>query len=112
MYILLIALSIVAVAYGEDCPFVPASCPVDLENAMDVFYYDVNDHTSCQHQCNKLSLCSHFTQLKTPDHKHNKCFLFKSCDKYEDCEKYCVSGAEEPPFYDCTRENTMSETAE
>ncbi len=34
-----------------DCPFVHGSCPVTLDNVIDVFFYDIVDQASCQHQC-------------------------------------------------------------
>ncbi|XP_023330179.1 uncharacterized protein LOC111702656 [Eurytemora carolleeae] len=102
----LIPLSILIIYTQAECPFSSSACPVDLDNVVDVFYFDILDTSSCQHQCQRISSCSHFTMLTSADNKHNKCFLFKSCDNQENCDD-CVSGAEEPPFYEC-RETGLS----
>lgn len=71
-----------------------------MENALDVFYYDINDDTSCQHQCNTIGACNFFTQLPAVDNSHYKCFLFANCDTKEDCAD-CLSGPEKPPMGEC-----------
>merc|ERR1712211_15840 len=108
MYIIL-TLMAVAGALAQECPFTKSSCPVELENTLDVFYYDITDKTSCQHQCKSLRSCNYFTMLPTPDNQRTKCFLFEGCSGFEPC-KNCVSGAEEPPFYDCDKGTYARET--
>ncbi len=27
----------------EDCPFVPGSCPVTIDNVVDVYFHDIDD---------------------------------------------------------------------
>jgi hypothetical protein len=87
-----------------DCPFVYGSCPVTLDNVIDVFFYDVVDQASCQHQCKTISACKNFTMMGVADPPHTKCFLFKSCDELEECDD-CISGPEEPPIMDCITGN-------
>merc|ERR1719232_2460916 len=40
--------------------------------------------------------------IETMDGLHTQCFLFASCDANEACAE-CISGPEEPKFYDCAR---------
>merc|ERR1711860_14930 len=94
----LLLLTFLALAQAEsECLFVSGvACPVEVMNALDVFYYDINDETSCQHQCNTIGACNFFTQLPAGDNSHMKCFLFSTCDNEEACDS-CLSGPEEPP---------------
>merc|ERR1712200_184205 len=100
----LLLLTFLALAQAEsECPFVSGvACPVEVMNALDVFYYDINDETSCQHQCNTIGACNFFTQLPAGDNSHMKCFLFSTCDNEEACDS-CLSGPEEPPMGECLR---------
>lgn len=29
---------------SDECPFVPGSCPVTIDNVVDVYFHDVNDY--------------------------------------------------------------------
>merc|ERR1711860_232441 len=100
----LLLLTFLALAQAEsECLFVSGvACPVEVMNALDVFYYDINDETSCQHQCNTIGACNFFTQLPAGDNSHMKCFLFSTCDNEEACDS-CLSGPEEPPMGECLR---------
>ena len=77
----------------EDCPFGPGSCPVTLDNVVDVYFHDVDDIRSCQRECRQIEDCKFFTMKPESDdpHDHMKCFLFKTCDHLEACEQ-CITG--------------------
>ena len=49
-----LALGSVALVYSQDpdCPFTGGSCPVTLDNVVDVFFHDITDDLSCQNECN------------------------------------------------------------
>merc|ERR1712047_160951 len=81
----------------EDCPFGPGSCPVTLDNVVDVYFHDVDDIRSCQRECRQIEECKFFTMKPESDdpHDHMKCFLFKTCDHLEACEQ-CITGPELP----------------
>lgn len=78
---------------ADDCPFTNGSCPVTLNNVVDVFFHDIDDHRSCQRECQVVEDCKFFTMFGEPDtpKDHKKCFLFKTCDHLEPCED-CVTG--------------------
>jgi len=86
----------------DDCPFTNDACPVDLDNAIEVFYFDKTDITSCQHKCTLVGDCTYFTMLQ--DGELTKCFLFKECDKPEVCNE-CVSGPQSPDYEPCLLES-------
>merc|ERR1712170_147556 len=71
-----------------------------MGNAIEVFYFDSSDLTSCQHKCQLMAGCSHFTMMNAGDMK--KCFLFESCDSSESCAD-CVSGPETPDYEPCKK---------
>merc|ERR1712179_695474 len=81
----------------EGCPFGPGSCPVTLDNVVDVYFHDVDDIRSCQRECRQIEECKFFTMKPESDdpHDHMKCFLFKTCDHLEACEQ-CITGPELP----------------
>jgi len=81
----------------EDCPFGPGSCPVTLDNVVDVYFHDVDDIRSCQRECRQIEECHFFTMFPESDdpHDHMKCFLFKTCDHLEACDD-CMTGPELP----------------
>merc|ERR1739838_1128240 len=72
----------------EDCPFGPGSCPVTLDNVVDVYFHDVHDIRPCQRECRQIEECHFFTMFPESDdpHDHMKCFLFKTCDHLEACD--------------------------
>merc|ERR1711913_175720 len=76
----------------EDCPFGPGSCPVTLDNVVDVYFHDIDDKRSCQRECRQIEECKFFTMKPDPDspHDHMKCFLFKTCDPMEACDD-CIT---------------------
>ena len=80
-------------AKDDDCPFGPGSCPVHLDNVVDVFYHDVIDIRSCQRECNQIGECHFWTMFNVTDEPtdHKKCFLFKTCDHLDPCDE-CISG--------------------
>ena len=84
----------------EDCPFGPGSCPVTLDNVVDVYFHDVDDIRSCQRECRQIEDCKFFTMKPESDdpHDHMKCFLFKTCDHLEACEQ-CITGIN--PVFNC-----------
>merc|ERR1712168_1598045 len=41
----------------DDCPFGPGSCPVTLDNVVDVYFHDVDDIRSCQRECRQIEEC-------------------------------------------------------
>jgi len=84
----------------EDCPFGPGSCPVTLDNVVDVYFHDIDDKRSCQRECRQIEECKFFTMKPDPDspHDHMKCFLFKTCDPMEACDD-CITGPD-LPLYD------------
>ena len=84
----------------EDCPFGPGSCPVTLDNVVDVYFHDVDDIRSCQRECRQIEECKFFTMKPESDdpHDHMKCFLFKTCDHLEACEQ-CITGIN--PVFNC-----------
>jgi len=84
----------------DTCPFTKNACPVDLDNAIDVFYFDENDMSSCQHQCQKVHNCEYFTMIR--DGPMRKCFLFKECSQFEMCAD-CITGPQTPDYIDCAR---------
>jgi len=81
----------------EDCPFTHGSCPVTLDNVVDVYFHDVADHISCQRECRMINECKFFTMFSVSDSPtdHMKCFLFKTCDHLEACDD-CITGPELP----------------
>merc|ERR1711997_1133882 len=72
----------------DECPFGPGSCPVTLDNVVDVYFHDVDDIRSCQRECRQIEECKFFTMFPESDnpHDHMKCFLFKTCDHLEACD--------------------------
>merc|ERR1712088_112737 len=71
----------VALAFGsalaqDDCPFYPGTCPITVDNVVEVSYYDQLDDFSV----------------------HKKCFHFKEC--LEPCAD-CVTGPEFPNIDFC-----------
>jgi len=98
---LVIALTLaLCAASAQDCAFSNDACPVDLDNAIELFYFDGDDVTSCQHKCTLMNDCSYFTMLQDDDLNLTKCFLFKTCDAPEECSD-CVSGPESPDYEPC-----------
>lgn len=82
-------------AQTEECPFGPGSCPVTLDNVVDVYFHDIADYNSCQRECKLIDECNFFTMFGVEDEPtdHRKCFLFKSCDTLEDCDHPgCITG--------------------
>merc|ERR1712241_307671 len=81
----------------DECPFGPGSCPVTLDNVVDVYFHDVDDIRSCQRECRQIEECKFFTMFPESDnpHDHMKCFLFKTCDHLEACDD-CMTGPELP----------------
>merc|ERR1712223_1562465 len=63
----------------EDCPFTNGSCPVTLDNVVDVFFHDIADRISCQRECRLIDECKFFTMYGVNDDPtdHMKCLLFK-----------------------------------
>ena len=80
---------------SDDCPFGPGTCPVDKDNVVDVFFFDIEDRLSCQKHCVDIPDCHFFTQFGTdmpePKTPKTKCFLFKTCDELEPCPE-CETG--------------------
>jgi len=97
----------------EDCPFGPGSCPVTLDNVVDVYFHDVDDIRSCQRECRQIEDCKFFTMKPESDdpHDHMKCFLFKTCDHLEACEQ-CITGPELPIIDDDHCNNDGNYTCE
>ena len=85
----------------DDCPFTNGSCPVTLDNVVDVFFHDIADRRSCQRECRTIEDCKFFTMFGVNDNPtdHMKCFLFKTCDYLEPCED-CVTGKLSKRFHD------------
>jgi len=84
------------------CPFVNGSCPVTLDNVVDIYFFDIADRISCQTMCKNINDCKNFTMYGVADSPkdHMKCFLFKSCEYLELCDE-CTTGPEEPPIAEC-----------
>ena len=94
MRFLALALALTAAAASaQDCPFGSGSCPVTLDNVVDVFFHDIIDNYSCQIECQTIGECNYFTMFgeESSGVLHKKCFLFKSCDTTEPCED-CTTG--------------------
>ncbi|TRY61748.1 hypothetical protein TCAL_09259 [Tigriopus californicus] len=112
----LIAVAIMASgawAQSEECPFGPGSCPVTLDNVVDVFFHDVADYNSCQRECKLIDECNFFTMFAVVGEplNHRKCFLFKSCDTLENCDHDgCITGPQDPPLDDCIGDSYTCET--
>lgn len=128
---LILALSSVTLSQNddEDCPFSDGSCPVTLDNVVDVYFHDIADRRSCQRECQQIGECKFFTMFGVNDDPtdHMKCFLFKTCDTLEPCDecttgmallptlfnflaphlhtKNHFSGPDYPPIDNCTSEN-------
>merc|ERR1711981_122615 len=81
----------------DDCPFTDGSCPVTLDNVVDVFFHDIADRRSCQRECQMIDECKFFTMYGVNDDPtdHMKCLLFKTCDPLEACDD-CITGPELP----------------
>jgi len=81
----------------EDPPIYPCLpdnyiCGTELDNIVDVFYFDAEDNFSCPHQCSLLDDCEWWTHWEVPDARH-KCFLFRNCHVHEDCAPAtCTTG--------------------
>merc|ERR1719412_606135 len=60
-------------------------CGTELDNIVDVFYFDDIDDFSCHHQCTLVDECNFWTHFVNEQQRH-KCFLFKNCHVHEDCE--------------------------
>ena len=77
----------------DDCPFTNGSCPVTLDNVVDVYFHDIADRRSCQRECSIIEDCKFFTMFGVDDTPtdHMKCFLFKTCDYLEACDD-CTTG--------------------
>lgn len=92
---LILALSSVTLSQNddEDCPFTNGSCPVTLDNVVDVYFHDIADRRSCQRECQQIGECHFFTMFGVNDDPtdHMKCFLFKTCDTLEPCDE-CTTG--------------------
>jgi len=105
---LILALSSVTLSQNddEDCPFTNGSCPVTLDNVVDVYFHDIADRRSCQRECQQIGECHFFTMFGVNDDPtdHMKCFLFKTCDTLEPCDE-CTTGPDYPPIDNCTSEN-------
>jgi len=82
---------------NEDCPFTHGSCPVTLDNVVDVYFHDIADTRSCQRECRMIEECKFFTMFGVNDDPtdHMKCLLFKTCDPLEACDD-CITGPELP----------------
>lgn len=101
-----IILSFLALSQAQsvlpECPFFPGTCPMNVDNIIDVMYHDIIDDFSCQSECRALEDCNYFTmfgattELGEPT---KKCFLFKSCDHIIDCP---------PEFDDCITGECLS----
>merc|ERR1711953_925825 len=106
--LLILALSSVTLSQNddEDCPFSDGSCPVTLDNVVDVYFHDIADRRSCQRECQQIGECKFFTMFGVNDDPtdHMKCFLFKTCDTLEPCDE-CTTGPDYPPIDNCTSEN-------
>merc|ERR1712045_705741 len=91
----------------EDCPFTNGSCPVTLDNVVDVFFHDIADRISCQRECRLIDECKFFTMYGVNDDPtdHMKCLLFKTCDHLEACDD-CITGPELPFIDDSNCTNT------
>merc|ERR1711997_302672 len=87
----------------DDCPFTDGSCPVTLDNVVDVFFHDIADRRSCQRECQQIEDCKFFTMFGEKDSPtdHMKCFLFRKCDTLEPCND-CTTGPDYPPINNCT----------
>jgi len=98
---------------SDDCPFGPGTCPVDKDNVVDVFFFDIEDRLSCQKHCVDIPDCHFFTQFGTdmpePKTPKTKCFLFKTCDELEPCPE-CETGPDQPPIYPCIPDNYICGT--
>merc|ERR1711997_508547 len=57
----------------EDCPFGSGSCPVTLDNVVDVYFHDVDDIRSCQRECRQIEECKFFTMKPESDDPHDHC---------------------------------------
>eukprot|EP00095_Tigriopus_kingsejongensis_P011987 maker-scaffold879_size85478-snap-gene-0.21 protein:Tk11987 transcript:maker-scaffold879_size85478-snap-gene-0.21-mRNA-1 annotation:"plasma kallikrein isoform x2" len=100
-------------AQTEECPFGPGSCPVTLENVVDVYFHDIADMYSCQRECATIPECNFFTMFGEQDDPidHRKCFLFKTCDYLEDCDvPGCMNGPAEPPLDECLDDSYTCQT--
>merc|ERR1712045_721245 len=75
---LILALSSVTLSQNddEDCPFSDGSCPVTLDNVVDVYFHDIADRRSCQRECQQIGECKFFTMFGVNDDPtdHMKCF--------------------------------------
>ena len=93
--LVVVLLSTASAAFDDNknCTFGPGICPVNKENVVDVFYFDVVDDFSCQEHCLDLEECHFFTMYGVQDSPkdHMKCFMFKTCDHLEPCEE-CTTG--------------------
>ena len=78
---------------NSTCQFGPGICPVEIDNVVDVFYFDVADGFSCQEHCMDLEDCKFFSMygVKDSPKDHMKCFAFKSCDHLDPCDE-CTTG--------------------
>merc|ERR1712018_160325 len=93
----------VALAFGsalaqDDCPFYPGTCPITVDNVVEVSYYDTLDDFSCQADCQTNPLCKYFTMFNDDFSAHKKCFHFKEC--LEPCAD-SVTGPESPNIDFC-----------
>jgi len=111
--LVLLSFSSVSLAKDDDCPFGPGSCPVHLDNVVDVFYHDVIDIRSCQRECNQIGECHFWTMFNVTDEPtdHKKCFLFKTCDHLDPCDE-CISGPDLPLYNPDDCDNNGNYTCE
>jgi len=74
-------------------------CGTELDNIVDVFYFDDIDNFSCHHQCTLVHECNFWTHFINEDQRH-KCFLFKNCHVHEDCTPdECETGPKDMDKY-------------
>jgi hypothetical protein len=53
----------------DDCPFTDGSCPVTLDNVVDVFFHDIADRRSCQRYVSKATLLTLITEHRGRLHR-------------------------------------------
>jgi len=95
------------------CPFGDGTCPITLDNVVDVYYHDVVDFRSCQRECAQIEDCHFWTMFNVTDDPkdHKKCFLFKTCDHLEPCMD-CITGPDAPLYDPDLCDNNGNRTCE
>ncbi len=63
----------------EPCPFYPGRCPVNVDNVVEVSYFDQADDYSCQKECLDNVECTFVTMFDDSFSGRKKCFLFRNC---------------------------------